>query len=256
MKILRVEPFAVNDSSLEKASIPTGAELTLASFTQLGKPLLQYWFEFGSKLQNSDGTKIRNRSSIDTYQALDVDGFVVIRNFKTINNSEYLTSRFRGYVDLAWDSDQYTVFAVVKANLTSGNTFVVGQNTQDATIINPPNLNITSTGLINIYKNGVTGLIASFNAPEVLTKLKLITVTQSQKNGCSIRVDKALGVNRLTDDAKTPGNCKSLRLMGGASSITANFNGDIAALILCPIDLTNTVELSKVENYLFDKYCN
>lgn len=256
MKILRVEPFAINDTSLRKVDLPTSEELTLASFTHIGKPLLQYWFEFGSKLQNSDGTKIRNRSSADVYAALDIDGFPTIRDFKAVNGNEYLTSRFRGYSDLPWDSDQFTIFAVVKGNLTSGNTFVLGQHIVDETIVNPPNINISSSGLVNIYKNGVTNLIASLSVPEVLTKLKLITVSHSAKNGCSIRVDKLLGVNGVTANAKMAGNCKKLRLMGGSSSISANFNGDIAALILCPIDLTNTIELTEIENYLFNKYCS
>ena len=255
MKILRVEPFAINDSSLRKVDLPTSEELTLASFTHIGKPLLQYWFEFGSKLQNSDGTKIRNRSSVDVYAALDIDGFTSIREFKQIRGHEYLTSRFRHYAPMPWDAKEFTIFAVVKGNLTSGNTFVIGQNNADTNIVNPPNLNISSTGLVYVYKNGVTTAIANASVPSVLSKLTLLTVSQSSANGCIIRANKAFVVKGTSADAKLEGNCNELRIMGGAPSITANLNGDIAALILCPKDLTNSLELLAIEDYLFEKYC-
>lgn len=255
MKILRQEPFVINDTTLEKVDIPSDSELNLASFAIDGKPLLQYWFEFDRKLQNNDGTKIRNRSSQDVIDAHDVDGYVVVREFPQIRGNEYLRTRFRNYAPLAWNAKEFTIFAVVKANITTGNTFVIGQNVVDANIVNPPNINISNTGLVYVYKNGVSTPISNASVPSVLSQLTLLTVSQSATNGCIIRADKVVMATGTSADATLEGNCQEVRLMGGAPSMSANLNGDIAALILCPKDLTNSLELTDIEDYLFEKYC-
>lgn len=253
MKILRVEQFSVADESLKKIEMPTTAEIELAALNLDGKPLLQYWFEFGKKLQNEDGSKIRNRSGSDVYNASDVDGFIVVREF---DGDGVMTTRFRSYESLSWGASEYTIFAVLKVgNLGAGYTFAVGTGDTGAGIVNPPNLNVANTGAVRVFKNGATGLIASAVVGGIFDRLNLITITQSKSNGCAIRANKINKTTSSVSDAKLAGNAKSLKLLGSQPLASANFNGSIAALILCPKDLTNSVELDLIEDYLFEKYC-
>ena len=257
MKILRVEQFTVADDSLKKVEMPTPTEIELAALNLDGKPLLQYWFEFSEKLQNKDGSKIRNRSGVDVFNSLDSNGqFPLVRQF---DDKGVMTTQYRSYVNLPFDSNQYTLFAVFKIpeSMNAGtNTSLVGQNNHADGSVNGPTLNITASGDVRIFKTGITTSLVYKNVENIKTKLQLVTVTQSPINGTGMRVNKKLEATNVYPTAKEPTTVKSMKILGGSTTLSANFNGSVAAIIICPKDLTNTVELDMIEDYLFKKYCS
>lgn len=261
MKILRVEPYEINDDSLPKITMPTDAELSLASKVATnGEQLLKYWFEFNEKLQNADGSKLRNRAGSDIYNAYDLAGFPAVRSFTPIGLDYAMTTKFRAYEPLPWvpSSAGYTLFAVVKvsADLAStANTFLIGQTVESAgNSVNLPSINFTPTNL-KVYQYGVSNQVLSVAVADLTTKYQLITLTQSVEKGVTLRVNGSQLANYVTALAKAECTGTSMRILGGAPAGSANFNGSVAALLICPEDLTSRADdLVEIENYLISKY--
>ena len=261
MKILRIEPYELNDDTLPKIKMPSSAEIDLAAMvTTSGEQLIKYWFEFNEELQNSDGSKIRNRAGTDIYNSNDVAGFTVVRNFSGSSLARVLQTKFRSYDSLGWAPTQngHTVIAVAKAasDLAAGlNTFLIGQNDKNIASINTPSINLTGANTVRVFQGGVNGLLASVTVSDIKTNLKLITTTQSVAKGVGIRINKIETARIETAEAKSVANGRGLRLLGGAPSISAHFNGSVAAIIICNEDLTSRPnDLSKIEQYLSEKF--
>lgn len=258
MKILHVQNIDASDVLTEVVQLPPQSELQIAGILGAdGMPITGFWYEPKLAFYSGNQDQFRNRASVDKYTKALLTG---VTPKHIIDESLQAANTFATYFPVERKKDgAWTIATVCRVSSTladNANTSVFGFDL-GATGANAPVLNIQKNGTIRCFGGlGHTPatLIATGAAAGIDTTFKLIVLSQSEENGCTLRVNGVEITKNTGAAAKTRSTAKKIRFLGSDVS-SAALNGYAGTTFLLDADIsTDPIALGKVEGYLKAKY--
>jgi|SRR5690554_398783 len=263
MKIINIHNHVATGTSLESIDLPSDSEMAVASLRNRdSSSMIELWFDGTQKMFSPSLEKVRNRASTNILKFGPSGPSDKVKAFETLGESEgFRTSAYSANFTRSRPGD-WTVAAVFTMDdVPSGNRSLIGRRPGDEASVNPPNINIdrySTTGMVRSFSG--TGITDRYNAYPLKDDVNfvdqpvLVILSQSEKNGGTVRVN---GIEKLRDTsaiAKRPSTGLELNLFSGDIASGA-WQGVVGSLILLNKDISDDDRaLSVLEGHMMEKF--